>query len=185
MERIRIRPLVLAAALGVVSLVPMSVSALGAAPAAPSHGAMAYKQVFPALLPNSNENTSVIAQNNGTANATIVMDVYTPAGVLIPSASVPFTNVPPGGTRVFAQAVNTGLVQGFRGVGVLSSDQPINALLVRDIEDKATFKKSYSVHNAYANGGNQVTLPYVANALAGTYNTRYAIANHIISDIGM
>ena len=180
MERIRIRPLVLAAALGAVSLVPLTASALGSRASAPefaAHGAMAYKQVVPALLPNSNENTSVIAQNNGTANATIVMDVYTPAGVLIPSASVPFTNVPPGGTRVFAQAVNTGLVQGFRGVGVLSSDQPINALLVRDIEDKSTFKKSYSVHNAYANGGNVVTLPYVANALANTYNTRFAIAN--------
>jgi hypothetical protein len=137
---------------------------------------MANVQVL-SLLPNSKENTSVIAQNNGSAPATIVMDIYTPGGVLVPSASVPFTNVPAGGTRVFPQAINSGLNPGFRGVGVLSSDQPINALLVRDIEQAGTGKKSYSIHNAYAAGGSKVTLPYVANALAGTFNTRFAIAN--------
>jgi hypothetical protein len=132
--------------------------------------------VLPALLPNSKENTSSIAQNNGSASATIVMDIYTTAGVQIPSATVVFTNVPPGGTRVFPQALNTGLPAGFRGVGVISSDQPINALLVRDIESN-TFAKSYSIHNAYPTGGSKVTLPYVANALDNTYNTRFAIAN--------
>ena len=180
MERIRLRPLVLAAALGAISLVPMSVSSVFASDAhheIASGSSFAFRQVMPALLPNSKENTSVIAQNNGSAPATIVMDVYTPAGVAIPSASVPYTNVPPGATRVFAQAINTGLVQGFRGVGVLSSDQPINALLVRDIEQQGTGAKSYSIHNAYASGGSKVTLPYVANNLAGTFNTRFAIAN--------
>ena len=180
MERIRLRPLVLAAALGAVSLVPMTASSVFAKDAnheIASGPRLTYRQVMPSLLPNSKENTSVIAQNNGNAPATIVMDVYTPAGVAIPSASVPYTNVPPGATRVFAQAVNTGLVQGFRGVGVLSSDQPINALLVRDIEQAGTGKKSYSIHNAYATGGAKITLPYVANNLAGTYQTRFAIAN--------
>lgn len=179
MERIRLRPLVLAAALSAVALVPMAAPALArdAHHELESHPSLTYRQVMPALLPNSKENTSVIVQNNGTANATIVMDVYTPAGVAIPSASVPYTNVPPGGTRVFAQAVNSGLVQGFRGVGVLSSDQPINALLVRDIEQQGTGKKSYSIHNAYASGGSKVTLPFIANNLAGTFQTRFAVAN--------
>jgi hypothetical protein len=137
---------------------------------------LSYMQVLPSILPNSKENTSAIAQNNGSAPATIAMDIYTPGGVLIPGASQVFTNVPVGGTRVFAQAINGGLVPGFRGVGVLSSDQPINALLVRDIESNIG-QKSYSIHNAYPTGGNVVTLPYIANALDGTYNTRFAIAN--------
>jgi hypothetical protein len=77
--------------------------------------------VLPALLPNSKENTSSIAQNNGTSPATIVMDIYTTAGVQIPSATVVYPNVPPDGTRVFAQAINTGLTPGFRGVGVTSA----------------------------------------------------------------
>jgi len=136
-----------------------------------------HRAVAPALLPNSKENTSVIAQNNGTAAATIAMDIYTPAGVLIPEASRVETNVPPGGTRTFAQALNTGLSPGFRGVGVLSSDQPINALLVRDIEGNGTGQKSYSVHNAFGSGANTVTLPYIANNAGGVYQTRFAIAN--------
>ena len=180
MKRIRIRPLALFAALGVVMLIPVAgVSATSGAstPQEIRFGrGFSNVEVLPALLPNSKENTSAIAQNNGTAPATIVMDIYTPAGVLIPSASVPFVNVPVGGTRVFAQAINSGLTPGFRGVGVLSSDQPINALLVRDIESN-TGLKSYSIHNAYPTGGSKVTLPYVANALDNTYNTRFAIAN--------
>ena len=142
MERIRIRPLALAAIMGAVALVPMfGSSALASSSSRPNEVAfsrgLANVQVLPSLLPNSKENTSIVAQNDGTAAATIVMDIYTPAGVLIPSASVPFANVPPGGTRVFAQATNTGLTPGFRGVGVISSDQPVNTLEVRDIQDKA------------------------------------------------
>ena len=180
MKRIRIRPLALALALGVVMLIPVAGVSAKSGASTPQEirfgRGFANVEVLSALLPNSKENTSAIAQNNGTAPATIVMDIYTPAGVLIPSASVPFVNVPVGATRVFAQAINSGLTPGFRGVGVLSSDQPINALLVRDIESN-TFVKSYSIHNAYPTGGSKVTLPYITNALDNTYNTRFAIAN--------
>ncbi len=180
MERIRIRRLALAAVLGALTLIPVAGANAGTPSGNRQELALGrgfdHVAVLPALLPNSKENTSSIAQNNGNAPATIVMDIYTPQGVQIPSATVVFTNVPPGGTRVFAQALNTGLTPGFRGVGVISSDQPINALLVRDIESN-TFAKSYSIHNAYPTGGSKVTLPYVANALDNTYNTRFAIAN--------
>ena len=180
MERIRIRRLALGIVLGALTLIPVASASAGSAPGSRQELTVGrgfdHVAVLPALLPNSKENTSSIAQNNGTSPATIVMDIYTPQGVQIPSATVVFTNVPPGGTRVFAQALNTGLTPGFRGVGVISSDQPINALLVRDIESN-TFAKSYSIHNAYPTGGTKVTLPYVANALDNTYNTRFAIAN--------
>ncbi len=180
MERIHIRRLVLATALGALTLIPFASANAGSISGerqelVPGRG-FDHVAVLPALLPNSKENTSSIAQNNGNAPATIVMDIYTPQGVQIPSATVVFANVPAGGTRVFAQALNTGLTPGFRGVGVISSDQPINALLVRDIESN-TYAKSYSIHNAYPTGGTKVTLPYVANALEATYNTRFAIAN--------
>lgn len=181
MERIRIRRLALATVLGALTLIPVATANAGSMPGnrqelTPGRG-FDHVAVLPALLPNSKENTSSIAQNNGNAPATIVMDIYTPQGVQIPSATVVYPNVPPGGTRVFAQALNTGLTPGFRGVGVISSDQPINALLVRDIESSSNFAKSYSIHNAYPTGGTKVTLPYVANALDNTYNTRFAIAN--------
>lgn len=181
MERVRFRPAALALVLGALAVsvfVATDAGAKGGLRESPTTTAkLPYSQVFPALLPNSKENTSVIAQNNGSAAATIAMDIYTPQGVLVPSASRVETNVPPGGTRTFAQAINTGLTPGFRGVGVLSSDQPINALLVRDIEQAGTGRKSYSIHNAYPTGGNTVTLPYISNNLAGAYSTRFAIAN--------
>lgn len=181
MERIHPRRLALALLLGALTLIPVASASAGSMPNpgdqdAIQDGGYEFRAVLPALLPNSKENTSSIAQNNGTGPATIVMDIYTPQGVLIPSATVAFTDVPPGATRVFAQAINTGLTPGFRGVGVISSNQPINALLVRDITSN-TFVKSYSIHNAYPTGGTKVTLPYVANALNNTYNTRFAIAN--------
>ncbi len=180
MERIRIRRLALATVLGALTLIPAAAANASSAPGnrqdLETGRGFDHVAVLPSLLPNSKENTSSIAQNNGTAPATIVMDIYTPQGVQIPSATVVFTNVPAGGTRVFAQALNTGLTPGFRGVGVISSDQPINALLVRDIES-STYAKSYSIHNAYPTGGTKVTLPYIANALDNTYNTRFAIAN--------
>ncbi|MGE0600158.1 MAG: hypothetical protein AB7J35_09165 [Dehalococcoidia bacterium] len=180
MERIHIRRLVLATVVGALTLIPIASASAGSNAGerqelVPGRG-FDHVAVLPALLPNSKENTSSIAQNNGNAPATIVMDIYTPQGVQIPSATVVFANVPAGGTRVFAQALNTGLTPGFRGVGVISSDQPINALLVRDIESN-TFAKSYSIHNAYPTGGTKIALPYVANALDATYNTRFAIAN--------
>jgi hypothetical protein len=177
---VRMRPLAFALALG-ASIAVTTVVSVGASSGRQHEitirPALPYRQVAPALLPNSKENTSVIAQNNGTAPATIAMDIYTPQGVLIPTASRVETNVPPDGTRTFPQAINSGLTPGFRGVGVLSSDQPINALLVRDIEQNGTARKSYSVHNAYGSGGSTVTLPYIANNLLNTYQTRFAIAN--------
>ncbi len=181
MERIHPRRLALALLLGALTLIPVASATAGSMPNPGDRNlvqetGLEFRAVLPALLPNSKENTSSIAQNNGTGPATIVMDIYTPQGVLIPSATVAFTDVPAGATRVFAQAINTGLTPGFRGVGVISSNQPINALLVRDITSN-TFRKSYSIHNAYPTGGTKVTLPYVANALSNIYSTRFAIAN--------
>ncbi|WBL35021.1 hypothetical protein O0235_09500 [Tepidiforma flava] len=169
--------------LGALTIIPAASASAGSMPGqgqqAVEGRGFDHVAVLPALLPNSKENTSTDrAEQRNRPTATIVMDIYTPGGVLIPSATVAYTgNVPPGGTRVFAQAINTGLTPGFRGVGVISSDQPINALLVRDIESNVNYAKSYSIHNAYATGGTKVTLPYVANALNGLYNTRFAIAN--------
>lgn len=128
------------------------------------------------LIPNSKENTNAIVQNAGNSAATIVMNFYTSNGILIPAASQVFTNVEPGGTRTFVQALNNGLLSGFRGVGVIESNQKINAILVRDIR-AATNEKAYSIHNAFPVGGTTVTLPFIANNLSGVFNTRFAIAN--------
>ena len=179
MPRIRPRPTALALFLGILIVIPFAAGNVTAGVSrpvdVPSERELPFR-VNTALLPNSKENTNAIAQNDGNAAATIVMDFYTPGGVLIPGASQVFTNVAPGATRTFVQALNTGLIPGFRGVGVLSSDQPINALLVRDIEGPGGVK-SYSIHSANAQGGTTVAVPFVANKLDGVFNVRFAIAN--------
>ncbi len=183
MKRIPSRLALLAAVIGVVAAVPaVTVGASDSGEHAPTftrgaHAPLPYQRVLPSLLPNSRENTTAVAQNAGTAAATIAMDIYTTGGVYVSSASVTYSNVPVGGSRTFQQASNTGLVAGFRGVGVISSDQPISAVLVREITSSADGRKSYSIHDAYPAGSNTVSLPYIANALYATYNTRMAIAN--------
>lgn len=131
-------------------------------------------------LPSGNENTSVLVQNAGTSAATITMDLYTPGGILIPGATEIRTNVAPGGTAWFAQATNSGLIPGFRGVGVISSDQPVNALRVDDILDpnRSSANKSYSLTGAGGNGGHRLALPMLFNELlTAHWNSRVIIAN--------
>lgn len=130
-------------------------------------------------LPAGNENTSIIVQNVGTANATLASDYYLPDGTLIEGASLVETNVPPGGTRTFAQALNTNLGAGYRGVGVVSSDQPINALLVRDIlAGGSANNHSYSIVNAQATGGSKLALPILLDEQSSEqWNSRISVVN--------
>ncbi len=128
-------------------------------------------------IPEGKENTIVIVQNVGDAPADISLDIYTPAGILVPAASRVSMDVAPGGTTQFPQAVNDGLVAGFRGVGVISADQPVNALEVRDIlRPTATEAKSYSLANATATGGHQLAMPILFNELlTADWNSRISL----------
>ena len=130
-------------------------------------------------IPEGKENTIVIVQNVGNAPADIALDIYTPAGVLVPAASRVSIDVVPGGTTQFPQAVNDGLVAGFRGVGVISADQPVNALEVRDIlRPTATEAKSYSLANATATGGHTLAMPILFNELlTADWNSRISLVN--------
>ena len=174
------RLVVLIATLVLLALAAGSVSAhsgLGE----PALGTGLRFQVNAALSPESRENTSVMVQNNSPDFATVAMDYYTPAGQLIPAARQMFEEVPGWGTRTFEQAFHTGLLPGFRGVGVLSSDQPLNVLLLREVVGTGGVR-SYSIQNAPREGGTRVVLPYVANQLeegddGEVVNTRFSIAN--------
>ena len=180
-RRIRPHPLVLLIAiLALVAVAAGSAEAL-VGPGASRGGTDVRFQVSAELSAESIENTTVIVQNNSAESTTIVMNYYTPGGVLIPLASQVYANVPAWSTRTFAQKLNQGLLPGFRGVGVLSSDQPLNALLLREVFG-AEGERSYSVHGADARSGVRVALPYVANQLdegddGDTINTRFSIAN--------
>ena len=57
-------------------------------------------------LPSGNENTSIIVQNVGNAPADFIVDYYLPNGTRLDASDSEF-DVPTGGTRVFAQAINS------------------------------------------------------------------------------
>ena len=176
-RRIRHRPLALL--LGMVALLALAVGSANATVRPPHELELPY-QLNAALSPESRENTSLLVQNNSPQRTTIVMDFYTPAGVLIPAASEIHPDVPAWATRTFDQKLSRGLLPGFRGVGVLSSDRPLNALLLREVSGPGSVR-SYSIHNAHVASMNRVALPYVANRLregnGQVLNTRFSIAN--------
>lgn len=178
MAKARLRPAVLLAALAILFLLPISIPDASAGvyrrPATASSGFAANLAVQPAVV-SGKENTSVVVQNRSAITAKIAMDIYTAGGVLVPAAGQLFSGVPPGGTRVFAQTSNSGLATNFRGVGVVSSDQSFNTLLVRDING-AGGQKSYSIVNSYSTGSSKITLPLVMNNLSGR-STRFTVAN--------
>jgi len=180
MERARRHPAVLLVALAALAFLLLAEPGPHAQASVPRateslNATLPHVKVFPAILPGK-ENTNVIAQNDGTGPATIAMDIYTRGGVLVPSASRVYTDVPVGGTRVFAQAINTGLATNFRGVGVMSSDQKFNTLMVRGVDNSDGWSSS-SIHNAPGIGGTKISLPFVVNQLNATFNSRFAIAN--------
>ncbi len=173
-------PILFLAVVALVALAAGSASAL-VRQGGPAGGPRSAVQPQAAVGAGSSETTSVIVQNNSGRTATIVMYFHTPGGVLIPLATQIHTDVAAWSTRTFDQSLNTGLLPGFRGVGVLSSDQPLNALLVREVT-ATSGERSYAIQNAYPRSGKRVALPYVANQLdeaagEGTVNTRFSIAN--------
>jgi len=177
----RIRPHSLAVLIGLLALLALAAASASASVGAneSARGPRLPFQANASLSPDGKEHTAILVQNNSRQPATIVMDFYTPGGVLIALASEIHTDVPAWGTRTFSQALNQGLLPGFRGVGVLSSDRPLNALLLREAVGTEN-ARSYAVHNAYTDSGVRVALPYVANQLRenGTVtNTRFSIAN--------
>lgn len=177
MAETRFRPRVLVAALAGLLLlsttIPDAYAQRTAAPGQPASFASRFS-VHPAII-SGKENTSAIVQNRGAATAAIAMDIYTEGGLLVPAAGQVKTGVPSGGSRNFPQGSNAGLATNFRGVGVISSDQPFNALLVRDIKD-SNGQKSYSTVSPSSAGSTKVALPFLMNNLGGRH-TRFTLAN--------
>lgn len=129
-------------------------------------------------LPSGSEVTSVQVQNVGSSAATIAMDYYAAGGGNATSADVR-ANVPPIGTAWFSQSV-PGLPSGFRGLGQLSSDQPVRAVRVMEVNDAARSSGnfSYTVTEVPPEGGHRVALPLLYHELASArWNARIQVAN--------
>lgn len=129
--------------------------------------------------PAGKENTVVLVQNLGSQPADIALDIYTPGGLLVKPASRVAVGVAPGASTQFPQAVNNGLVAGFKGFGVVSASQPVNSIIVRDIlRSTATAAKSYGLVGAASDGGHTLAMPLLLNELLTfDWNSRITIVN--------
>jgi len=128
------------------------------------------------------ENSWIRVQNIGDAPATIQVDYYDEKGVfagrdICPKAGV-CSSLEPGGGRTFFTRDNPMLPTGFKGSAVITTDQPIVAILAKDVVRG----------NAFLIGGDSVTvgagshrlyLPLVSSrdGPLNSWNGRFVIQN--------
>lgn len=88
------------------------------------------------------ENSWIRVQNIGTADANVQLDYYDASGNLAGSDNCPSATCPPmypGSGWTFFQGENPTLPQGFAGSSVISTDQPVVAVLAKDVRRNGKF----------------------------------------------
>jgi hypothetical protein len=129
-----------------------------------------------------NENTWVRVQNIGQGDATLEVSYFDEQGKLggkdvCPSQACPALY--PGSGWTFFQRNNAALPAGFSGSAVVSTDQPIVALLAKDV---LRANGSFSIGGdtvATGAGAHRLYLPAVSRRAGpqGEWNTRFAVQN--------
>lgn len=138
--------------------------------------------------PTGSENSSVLLFNAGGEAANVVLSYYAPSGAYITGDACPGSTgggvsctqaLQPEQIFRFDQFYNPGLGDDYRGSGTLAADQPLETLVIKNIEDRAAGNPSllsYSIENAPAAAYRRVALPYTPNAAAG-FSSRFTVQN--------
>jgi hypothetical protein len=82
------------------------------------------------------ENSWIRIQNIGKANATVDLDYYDETGKLAGKDTCPSASCPPmypGSGWTFFQGENPTLASGFKGSSIISTDQPVVAVMAKDV----------------------------------------------------
>ncbi len=88
------------------------------------------------------ENSWIRVQNIGNYDATVQLDYFDPDGNLAGTDNCPSATCPPmypGSGWTFFQGDNATLPQGFAGSSVISTDQPVVAVLAKDVRRNGKF----------------------------------------------
>ncbi len=128
-------------------------------------------------VPSPNYGTSLHIQNTGTAPAIYMTGFYNSSGDQV-AARRNATPVPPGAMRVLHLS-DEPLLLDFDGMAIVASDQPAAVTIYHDTERGGRIRRAMANALPYDEvmGAATLSLPYVANALENTYNTRFSIAN--------
>lgn len=127
------------------------------------------------------ENSWIRVQNIGDADAEVEVNYFSEQGDLAGKDVCPSSRCPalfPGSGWTFFQRDNPSLPSGFNGSAVVSTDQPIAALLAKDVMRAGSFSISGdTVTNGQ--GSHRIFLPVTAkrDGPGGDWNGRFAIQN--------
>jgi hypothetical protein len=127
------------------------------------------------------ENSWIRIQNIGDADANVQLDYYDANGALAGTDSCPSATCPPmypGSGWTFFQGENATLPQGFAGSSVISTDQPIVAVLAKDVRRNGVFSISGDTLEM-GSGGHRLYLPSISK-YAGPgqdWNGRFVVQN--------
>ncbi|MBI2885769.1 MAG: hypothetical protein HYY02_01025 [Chloroflexi bacterium] len=106
---------------------------------------------------------SILVQNNGSGPATVVVNFYSTAGVLVKSYSLP-NPIPPKGTAEVSTEAIGDLPNGFAGSAVVSANQPVSATF--QAFDVTNPSINRTLYNGFAEGAATVYVPAISNAYA-------------------
>jgi hypothetical protein len=170
----------LGAPLLALSILIVAVLMSGAVPSF-QHGAPRADAVESLSFTFGVENSWVRVQNIGGADATVTVTYYDEAGRQLaqdvcPSAGCPA--VGPGQGWTFFQQSNPNLPIGYKGSGVVESDQPIVALQAKDVRRNGAFMIDGNT-TTIAAGSSKMYLPLIANRDGAQNDSmgRFAIEN--------
>jgi hypothetical protein len=129
------------------------------------------------------ENSWIRVQNIGTADANIQVEYYDENGNFIAGDACPKQGIcpalQPGEGWTFFQRDNPALPAGFRGSAVITSDQPLVAILAKDVIRDGRFFLIAGDTLTVSAGSHHLYLPLVSNhdGPLSDWNGRFAIQN--------
>jgi hypothetical protein len=138
--------------------------------------------------PPGNENSSVLLFNAGAESASVVLSYYGKDGNYLTGDACPgdtggavscTAELGPGQSFRFDQFYNEALGSDYRGSGTLASDQPLETLVIKNVEDTSRGTPSflsYSIENAPSASYLRLGLPYVPFR-AGGWTSRFTVQN--------
>ena len=137
------------------SLFSRALASVGAAPHATSAAATAWSG-------------SIILQNHGVEPANVLVNFYSPAGVLVKAHALT-SPLPPKGSLSLDTAAIPDLPNGFAGSAVVSSSQPVSAVFIGF--DAINPDIDRTIYTGYAEGSTSAYVPAISNAYADQTST--------------
>jgi hypothetical protein len=142
----------------------------------PAAGRPASAAIAGQLAALGDENTSFSVQNTGLDPARFIVDYYNADGTRVTQETIP--DVPSGASVAFHQDSQEGLPQGFSGSAVVTSDQSVRTVILKQI-DKGNGVVSVSGDDGVTRGFSRIYLPLVYSRYGpdGGWNTRLILQN--------